>query len=203
MAEAKENSTMMIVVVIAVVAGLYLFMKNKSGGGGLGGPAGPGGMGSLDEMIRAQRQGFVPRPGDQYEPVDPTEATPNLGTVSAWPNEDKMGVPIISGSVDSMDPKEFDVSAAGTCQCSSTECCYYAPFYSKYGEKRGYGAPRKCTRVFWGDQVTACEKVVDEFQRENERFNSARAAISYLAYHPSAAYQAARLQRARYARALS
>lgn len=194
MAEDK-NMTMYIVIGIIALAAAYLFMSKKKGAPFMN--AG----GTLDDLVAQQRQGIPFGPDVGYNPIDPTEAT-KPGSLAAWPNNEKIGLPIISGSIDSMNQKEFDVSAAGACQCSDKECCYYAPFYDKYGEQRGYGNPRKCTRIYYGNTPEACEKAFDEYTRENARFNSARAAVSYYAFHPTAARSAARLQNARFARAM-
>lgn len=197
---AKEDNTTMIIVVLVVVAALgyfYMQKKNKAGGAPLYGEQ------SLDEAVKAQREGM--HPGLVYEGIDPTEGTPNKGSLTAWPNFDKIGLPIvgpmeIGGKIGDIDPERM---ASGVCQCDDRKCCYYAPFHTKRDRKEGGGAPRKCTDIHWGNTPEACEKVFDEYVRENERYNSNLAQRAYYAMHPRAAYKARVLQRARMARILS
>lgn len=197
----SDNTTIFAVLGIAAV-GVFMYMKSK-GGGGYGG-AGAGDYGSmLDEIVASQRQPFGPRvdyQGGATGPIDPTTGTRAQGVIS-WPLSDKFGVPIIGPSADFDDPRKFDKIAAGNCQCDGRLCCYWAPFYTKTGEKTGGGAARKCTEIFYGDSVTACEKVFDEYTRENAKYNAGVARAynamkqsQYMARRPHLAAMANRLR---------
>jgi hypothetical protein len=78
-----------------------------------------------------------------------------------FPLSEKVGIPIISGSIDFEDPTWFDELAHGMCQCDDHICCYKAPYQPRRGD---INTEMECEGVRYGDVVQACDNAFSTFQ---------------------------------------
>ena len=164
MAESNSSTTMLIVVIAAVL--LFIMMnKNKSsssgttftdilkGKGGTSVTVGSGFSPSLD--INVVQTGPV-KTGAIDVPGDLTQG------IIEWPNNDKIGLPIISGSEDFQDPSKFRHRAQGLCQCDEEKCCYNSDYFTKSGRRN----KTTCANIQYGLTPQACDQAFAKFDHD-------------------------------------
>lgn len=159
---AGSQTTLILVAVIGIAAiGGFFLLKRR----GMG--AEPTEMPPDAEAAGAAGDKFwetLPLPGTATEIGEP--AGGGLTSIA----KGKVGVPI-TGGINFGDAGAFSPLEAGNCQCDNDRCYYYQPFFTKSGEyKTNYAAPRKSIKIQWGDKVTACEKLLSEFEIESHRY---------------------------------
>lgn len=161
-----EGMIMMVMMGIAVIAGLYFFIKKKGDGSGSGSGGTSMSTPQINQAPSASQQGqFSIGTEPQYTSVLPA-INPNVGVpLDPFTIPGKASLPIISGAVVSTDPYLFTPQSAGMCQCNEATCCYYSPFYEKFSYEQLPGPEtRVCQSVEFGDKLQACNTAVSGFQ---------------------------------------
>lgn len=151
---ASKSSNSALIVGLAFVGIIAFFLMRKKGGLSI-----PG-LGGGDDEGLPFAAGFDPIGGATGpRPLEP-ESNLVQGTLQ-FPLSDKVSIPIISGSVDYLDPTDFDEFAHGMCQCDAELCCYKAPYQPRRGDIE---LEETCNPVLYGDQVQACDTSFAEWQ---------------------------------------